>query len=147
MPDPLSPLGSPGQPQPLAPAAQAPSPPQAPPAPDSSGKAKSAQSSTAEAARLDDSLARRVGREKVSKAPPSLDEAVQEFRQYLQNLPADLQFSKDETTGTVIFKVVNPLTKEVIRQYPPEEILQVARRLRQVSKEKEPSGILLDRNL
>lgn len=147
MPDPLSPLGSPGQPQPLASAVLAPSPPPASLASEPSDKANSAQTPPAEAARLDESLVRRVGRESTPKAPPSLEEAVREFRQYLENLPADLQYSKDEATGTVVFKVVNPITKEVIRQYPPEEVLQVARRLRQISKGSDASGILLDRKL
>ena len=142
MPDPIAPLGSAGQSQALAPV---PSP--VPATPDSSERAGSAQSASSEAARLEGALAKQVAPDKGTKAPPSMEEAVKEFRQYLASLPADLKYSKDEATGTVVFKVVNPITREVIRQYPPEEILQVARRLRQISKGQDRSGILLDHNL
>lgn len=144
MPDPLSPTGIPGLPQPLV-AAPVSSPPQSPSAPERVERADSARSQVAEAARMDESLVRRVGRDKPNQPPLSLDEAIQEFRQFLKNLPSDLQFSKDETTGTVVFKIVNPVTKEVVRQFPPEEILQVARRLKQVAKGTDASGMLIDR--
>jgi flagellar protein FlaG len=75
---------------------------------------------------------------------PSLDQAAESFRAYLKNLPSDLQFRKDEQTGIVVFKLVNPVTKEVIRQYPPEEVLAIARQLRQFSQRKDQPGILLD---
>jgi len=137
MPDPISPLGSPGQ---LQSPASAPnlsanlaaglvSVPQ--PSPETTTQAVSVE------------IAQKTVVEK-APPPPSLDQAAESFRAYLKNLPSDLQFQKDEQTGYVVFKVVNPVTKEVIRQYPPEEVLAIARHLRQFAQRKDQPGILLD---
>lgn len=37
------------------------------------------------------------------------------------------QFSTDEETDKLILKILNPDTKEVVRQYPPEVSLKIAR--------------------
>ena len=68
------------------------------------------------------------------------------MREYLKNLPSDLRFQPDKESGYVIFKVVNPVTQEVIRQYPPEDVVAMARRLNAAlaADKKQGSGILLD---
>lgn len=137
MPDPISPLGSPGQLQ---------SPASVPnPLANQAGVAVSASQPSSEPKTQAVSLeiAQKAVLEK-APPPPSLDQAAESFRAYLKNLPSDLQFQKDEQTGYVVFKVVNPVTKEVIRQYPPEEVLAIARHLRQFAQRKDQSGILLD---
>ena len=68
------------------------------------------------------------------------------MQDYLKSFPSDLVFRKDEESGVVIFKVVNPLTGEVIRQYPPEELLQMARKFKALDQST-GSGILLDKKL
>lgn len=75
-----------------------------------------------------------------------MEEAAKAFQDYLNNLPSDLEFVPDSTNGTVVFKVVNPITHKVIRQYPPEEMVEAARNLPQSYKKDSP-GILLDHNL
>ncbi len=143
MPDPISPIGSQGQ---LLSLATTPSPPA--PSPDAAGGVSSVPAPPAqqptEASTLE--IAQRELRPiKVAAPPvPSLEEAAKTFREYLKNLPSDLAFSKDEASGYVVFKLVNPVTKEVIRQYPPDEVLELARRLRQLSQKKDQPGILLD---
>lgn len=74
----------------------------------------------------------------------NVEDAAKTLKEYLKNLPSDLQFRKDEETGTVVFKVVNPVTKEVIREFPPKEIVEMSKRLRHLSEQSEKSGILLD---
>ena len=76
----------------------------------------------------------------------SIEDAAKAFQEYLKNLPSDLQFVPDASTGIVVFKVVNPITHEVLRQYPPEEMLKMVRSLREAMKP-DPSGILLDHKL
>ena len=84
-------------------------------------------------------------------APPGgpkvmdMEEAAKAFQDYLNNLPSDLEFVPDSTSGTVVFKVVNPITHKVIRQYPPEEMVEAARNL--PTYKKDSAGILLDHNL
>lgn len=138
MPDPLAPLGGPGQAQPLVSAPVSPPSP-APSRPDQASSAQEASITVRQAAQASD-------RAKAKGTVP-LEEAAKAFREFLKGLPADLQYSMDQETGTVVFKVVNPVTKEVIRQYPPEELLEVARRLERLAKGEKNSGILLDRSL
>lgn len=138
MPDPLAPLGGLGQAQPVAPA-PVPSPPASQVRPEQANPAQNP------APRPEEAEARSAARSPQGQVP--LEEAAKAFREFLKGLPADLQYSMDDETGTVVFKVVNPVTKEVIRQYPPEELLEVARRLARLAKGDEKSGILLDRHL
>jgi flagellar protein FlaG len=83
----------------------------------------------------------------VSGAPPeqTLGAAVQDVKNYLQQLPSELQFGVDKGSGSFYFKVVNPATREVIRQVPSEEVLAMARKLREFANPKTASGVLMDK--
>jgi flagellar protein FlaG len=111
-----------------------------------SAKATAAASATtsSQAATLDLSTNPQATADTPAK-PMDIAEAAQAFQQYLSNLPSDLQFQPDYQSGLVIFKVVNPVTQKVIRQLPPEDVVQQARDLRLA--EKNHSGILLDQSL
>lgn len=85
------------------------------------------------------------GAKPAAEAPPAqskrsnasnLEDATKTLRAFLKTLPSDLQFREDYDSGKVFFKVVNPVTREVIRQIPSEEILAMARKL----KELDPNG-------
>lgn len=67
-------------------------------------------------------------------------EAVKNLNDFVQNTRRELNFSVDEQTGRTVVKVIDHETKDVIRQIPAEEILEVARR---VAEEKEEKGNLL----
>lgn len=73
----------------------------------------------------------------VEKAPaaPSrqqLDDAVSNINKSLQTLSQDLEFSVDEDSNRTIVKVVDQQTKEVIRQMPSPEALEIAKALDKV---------------
>lgn len=68
-----------------------------------------------------------------------LEKTVSELNDYVQNMKRSLQFSVDEDTGRTVIKVIDPESKEVIRQIPREEILAIARMLRE-----ETRGALLE---
>lgn len=74
----------------------------------------------------------------------SLEAAAKSVEDFLRQSPSYLQFGVDQETGTYFFKVVNPETKETIRQVPAEEILVMAKRLRELSDPKDASGVLMD---
>lgn len=90
--------------------------------------------------------AQKSSAQKAESQALSLEDSVKAMRDFLKNLPSDLQFQPDKESGYVIFKVINPVTKEVIRQYPPEEVVSMARKLNAAlaSKKTHNSGILLD---
>jgi flagellar protein FlaG len=59
----------------------------------------------------------------------SLETAVSNINDYVQNLQRSLQFTVDEASGKDIVTVLDTETEEVIRQFPSEEVLEIARRL------------------
>ncbi len=68
-------------------------------------------------------------------ATPGLDQikhAVQDINKSLQSLSQGLEFSVDTDTKEVIVKVVDQQTKEVLRQMPSKEALDIAKALDQV---------------
>lgn len=52
-------------------------------------------------------------------------DAVQRVQDYVQTIERDLHFSIDEDSGRTIIKVIDPATDEVVRQIPPEELLDI----------------------
>lgn len=150
MPDPISPLGSPGQFLVVAPAASALSPgnratPQDPAIPVAAPPTASLGADRAVPARgqADPAL---EGQKKPEPDKNTVEHAVESMREFLKNLPSNLEIRADKETGYITYKVVNPITKEVIRQYPPDEMVELAKKMRKLSAMDE-SGILLDRNL
>ena len=139
-----TPLGSPGQPLAYQPLASAPTE-----AANGGPKAVQANPTTESVAKDGPfvlTFSASAGKEDVPEVP-NLEEAAEAFREYIEELPTNLQFSVDREAHTTVFKVVNPITREVLRQYPPEEVLILARRLRALGKQDAPSGILLDQEL
>jgi len=49
-----------------------------------------------------------------------------------------LSIAQDETTGRFVYRVIDVNTGEVIRQYPPDEILKIVAQIQQAS------GLVLD---
>lgn len=67
-----------------------------------------------------------------SAAAPSVEQvkqAVTNINKSLQSLSQDLEFSVDADSNRTIVKVVDQRTKEVIRQIPSEEALEIAKAL------------------
>jgi len=74
-----------------------------------------------------------------SEQKPSDDEvfgAVQELNDFVQNARREIHFSVDDQTGRTVVKVIDHQTKDVIRQIPGDEILEVARRMKDLNGEK-----------
>lgn len=59
--------------------------------------------------------------------PASLKQATEQLNRAIKLMANNLQFTIDEDTGINVVKVVDTETKEVIRQFPSEEILAIAR--------------------
>lgn len=148
MSDPISPTGSPGQ-QPI----MVPGSTITPPTPLPSGVVGSSPVSEPrkrpeglqEAVVLELEASRAQKTQESPSDSQSLEKSVKEFRDFLKNLPSDLKINMDEESGQIVFKLVNPVTKEVIRQFPPEEIVEMARKLRTLFNQQKQSGIFLDK--
>ena len=58
-----------------------------------------------------------------------LQDAVSELNSFVQNIRRNLEFTIDDESGRIVIKVIDSESKEVIRQIPPEEAVQLARTL------------------
>lgn len=80
-----------------------------------------------------------------SLSKENLAEAAKSVSDYLQKSATDLKYMVDKDTGMYYFKVVDQTTQETIRQIPPEEVLEMAKRIQSWSDtSKEAAGVLLD---
>lgn len=59
----------------------------------------------------------------------SLDGAVSDLNQIVQQLHRELQFSIQEESGETVVKVIDTETDEVIRQIPAQELIELKQRL------------------
>lgn len=64
-----------------------------------------------------------------SETVEQIKQAVQEIQEAADILGHNLRFSIDEETGKSIIKVLDAHTDEVIRQFPTEEAIEIARSL------------------
>ncbi len=80
-------------------------------------------------------------RNAVSQTPPTaqeqsrsvkkeeLDSALKKMNEFVSNSNSDILFTTDKDTGTQIVRVVDRLTKDVIRQFPSEEAIHISKAL------------------
>ncbi|OOZ37720.1 flagellar protein FlaG [Solemya velesiana gill symbiont] len=68
---------------------------------------------------------------------------LDEANQMMQVSKRKLQFSINEDTGKPVVRVYDAETKELIRQYPPDEILALARTIKEMMDEPQ-LGFMLD---
>jgi flagellar protein FlaG len=67
----------------------------------------------------------------VTKQKPEevLATAVSNINNHIQNIQRSLQFTVDEASGKDVVTVLDKETEEVIRQFPSDEVLAIARQL------------------
>lgn len=58
-----------------------------------------------------------------------VQEAIVRINQTVQSLVTHLEFSIDTDTNRSVVKVIDNRTREILRQFPSEEVLQIARAL------------------
>lgn len=63
----------------------------------------------------------------------ALDHAISSLRSQVQSLQRSLQFSIDKDSGEVVVKIVDMQTREVIRQIPSQELLDLANSLKSMT--------------
>lgn len=68
-----------------------------------------------------------------------VEAAVAAAREQVRSTNSNLQFSIDEESGKTVVRVLDGATNEVIRQFPSEEMLAIARNLGRLE------GMLLDK--
>ncbi len=67
-----------------------------------------------------------------------LQKRTDQLNQVMQIFNYNIRFSLDRESKRVVVKIVDPGTEEVVRQIPPEEMLQIMKRIDQML------GLILD---
>jgi len=70
----------------------------------------------------------------------ALTDAINEIAS-IDILTAHISFSKDDGTGDIVIKIIDNNTDKVIRQIPPEDIVELRKRLGDLQ------GLLLDKKV
>lgn len=60
-----------------------------------------------------------------------IDRAVERLEELARNSERGLRFAVDEGSGRTVITVINAATNEIVRQIPAEEVLAIARALRE----------------
>jgi len=69
---------------------------------------------------------------------------IEDLQEFNQQISRSLQFRIDDELGITVVRVVDKATDELIRQFPPEELINLSRRLKDLSEEGIlASGVLL----
>ncbi|TQV75317.1 flagellar protein FlaG [Aliikangiella marina] len=112
-----------------------------------------AQPSTSDIDRSNDSTVVEIAQQPVNRNAKAdsntrqLEEAkteIEDLQEFNQQISRSLQFRVDDELGVTVVKVVDKATDELIRQFPPEELLNLSRRLKDLSEEGIlASGVLL----
>lgn len=87
-------------------------------------QARAAQNSSASAVQTEQSVAQT---QKTEASRQELEDAVKQVNDFLKPINDSIQFNLDDDTGKTIVKVIDLSTKDVIRQFPSEEMLSIAK--------------------
>ena len=96
-------------------------------------------------AKVADSRPKVPGDRRGDLSTPTLVSAAKEIEKHVRKVSSELKFEVDDRSGKTYFKIINPATGEVLLQVPSEEIMAVARKLRQLSNPKGTPGVLVDK--
>ena len=82
--------------------------------------------------------------QKVEANKDDVRDQIEEIQQFNQSIDRSLQFKVDEELGVTIVRVIDKETDELIRQFPPEELINLSRRLKELNEQNTGnSGVLL----
>lgn len=87
-------------------------------------QARTAQNSSAVQVQTEQSVSQTP---KAEANRQELEEAVKQVNDFLEPINNSIQFALDDDTGKTIVKVIDLATKDVIRQFPSEEMLSIAK--------------------
>lgn len=59
-----------------------------------------------------------------------ISRAIHSINTFLQENQRGLRFQVDKDSGRTVITVINPVSGEVVRQIPPQELLNIAREMR-----------------
>ncbi len=79
-----------------------------------------------------------------AKSTDSPSKAAEQINSHLQQADTQLRIQVDAATGRTVYRVVDPVTGQVVLQMPSEQVLAMAHSLQSLDKSAGSSGVLLD---
>ncbi len=81
---------------------------------------------------------------KAKNGNQDIQNEIEKLQQFNQSIERSLHFEVDDELGVTIVRVVDKDTDELIRQFPPEELINLSRRLKELNEQDVGNtGILL----
>jgi len=81
---------------------------------------------------------------KINNSIQDVQNEIEKLQQFNQSIERSLHFEVDEELGVTIVRVVDKETEELIRQFPPEELINLSRRLKELKDQNSGNtGVLL----
>ncbi|MDR1462967.1 MAG: flagellar protein FlaG [Azoarcus sp.] len=74
----------------------------------------------------------------------SVRESVEKLNEFIRPYVTSLQFSVDKDAGKFVVKILDTETKEIIKQFPSEKILALAKALSEAMSK--PEGLLVEQD-
>ncbi|MDR1228002.1 MAG: flagellar protein FlaG [Azoarcus sp.] len=74
----------------------------------------------------------------------SVRESVEKLNEFIRPYVTSLQFSIDKDAGKFVVKILDTETKEVIKQFPSEKVLALAKALAEAMSK--PEGLLVEQD-
>lgn len=101
--------------------------------------------SASKAVAEDNKLAQAKDAEKVEITQATINEAINIVSEFINQPPRNVNFTQDTEAGRTVIKVFDNHSKELIKQFPSEELVLVAKKIKALHQEVgEQAGILLD---
>jgi len=72
------------------------------------------------------------------KAPEDVEQAVGKLNELFLIFDKSVRFSVDDSSGDIKVKIIDNKSQSVLREYPPERVVDILRRIR------EAVGVLVD---
>lgn len=77
-----------------------------------------------------------------------LEQAIAVVADFINQPPRNVNFTKDNDSGKTVIKVIDNESKELIKQFPSEELISIAQKIQALHQEVgEKAGILLDKKV
>ncbi|MFD2168129.1 flagellar protein FlaG [Thalassotalea euphylliae] len=107
---------------------------------------KQEQQRVQEAGKTGDALSVAETEEKTSEeAKQEIEEAVEVIADFMSLPMKNVNFLTDDSSEKTVIKVFDSESKELIKQFPSEEVLEIAQRILQIREDVgKKTGILLD---
>lgn len=94
---------------------------------------------------IEEKLTAQTEKKQQAISEEQLDLAIEVVSSFINKPPRNVNFTKDSSSGKTVIKVFELQSKELIKQFPSEELISIAQKIKALQQEVgEKAGILFD---